>query len=100
MSPIESLDRAACTELLTTVGLGRAAWAEQTGQVIVEPVNFAVEDDCVVFRTAEGEKLDAVRRGCTFSFEADDVEPALRVGWSVLVPSMTEIVTDPDELVP
>jgi len=85
MSDGESLDRAACLDLLKSVGLGRVAWAAHDGRVVVEPVNFVLDDEGVVFRTGEGEKLDAVRSGRAFSFGADEVEPALRVGWSVLV---------------
>ena len=94
MSDSESLDRAACLDLLESVGLGRVAWVAHDGRVVVEPVNFVLDDDGVVFRTGEGEKLDAVRSGRSFSFETDEVEPALRVGWSVLVSGRAEVVGD------
>ena len=97
MSNAESLDRVACLELMRTVGLGRVAWTADDGLVVVEPVNFVLDDDGVVFRTAEGDKLDAVRRGCSFSFETDDVEPALRVGWSVLVSGPAEVLSDAEQ---
>jgi len=92
------LDRAECMNLLRSVGLGRAAWTEEDGRVVVEPVNFAVASDMVAFGTAAGSKLDAARRRAPFSFEVDDVEPALRTGWSVLVHGTPEIVTDPVEI--
>jgi nitroimidazol reductase NimA-like FMN-containing flavoprotein (pyridoxamine 5'-phosphate oxidase superfamily) len=98
MANLETLDRASSLALLRTVGLGRVAWAEESGRVVVEPVNFAIDGDDVVFRTGEGEKLDAIRRGRNFSFEADQVEPALRVGWSVLMQGAAEIVTEPERL--
>jgi uncharacterized protein len=63
MSDTEPLDRDACLELMRTTGLGRVAWTAEDGRVVVEPVNFALDDDGVVFRTGEGDKLDAVRRG-------------------------------------
>ena len=97
MSQSEVLDRAACLELMRTVGLGRVAWAADDGRVVVEPVNFVLDDEGVLFRTAEGDKLDAVRRGHAFSFETDEVEPALRVGWSVLVSGRAEVVSDADQ---
>lgn len=93
----DNLDRAAALAKLVTISLGRVAWAAEDGRVVVEPVNFAVDGEYVVFRTGEGDKLDAVRQGCSFSFEADDVEQALRVGWSVVVSGSTEEVTEPDE---
>ena len=94
MSNSETLDRGACLELMRTVGLGRVAWTAEDGRVVVEPVNFVIDDDGVVFRTGEGDKLDAVRSGRSFSFEVDEVEPALRVGWSVLVSGRAEVVSD------
>jgi len=97
MSNTETLDRASCLELLRTVALGRVAWADETGRVVVEPVNFVLDDDGVVFRTAEGERLESVRRGRSFSLEADEVEPALRVGWSVLVSGPAEVVSDAEQ---
>lgn len=33
----------------------------------------------------QGAKLEVARRAGVVTFEADDLEPALRVGWSVLV---------------
>ena len=101
------LDRAECLALLRSVGVGRAAWTNEHGLVIVEPVNYAVTDDTgdpdgigdgVLFRTAEGTRFDAVSRGAPFSFEADEVEPALRTGWSVLAHGTPRIVTDPADL--
>lgn len=95
--PSEILDRATCLELMRGTGLGRVAWSAENGRVVVEPVNFVLDDDGVVFRTAEGERLDAVRRGSPFSFETGEVEPALRVGWSVLVSGRAEIVSEAEQ---
>ena len=96
MDVTERLDRERCTQLLATVGVGRVAWSDG-GRVTVEPVNFVYSEDSVLFRTSEGEKLDAVRRGLPLAFEADDAEPALRVGWSVLVRGPAEIMGGPGE---
>lgn len=95
---MEVLDRSTCVELLQTVVIGRVAWATESGDVAVVPVNFIVVDDGVVFRTAEGHKLDAVQANRRLCFEADDVEPALHVGWSVMITGPAEVVTDPDEV--
>lgn len=93
-STIQSLDRDACLALLNTVVIGRVAWAGDDRRVVVVPVNFILDDGTVVFRTALGGKLSAVREGRLLSFEADDVEPGLRTGWSVLVSGTAEVVTD------
>ncbi len=95
---MEVLDRSGCVELLQTVAVGRVAWATDSGDAVVVPVNFVVEDDSVVFRTAEGDKLAAVQEGRRLCFEADDVEPDLHVRWSVMITGTAEVVTDPDEV--
>jgi nitroimidazol reductase NimA-like FMN-containing flavoprotein (pyridoxamine 5'-phosphate oxidase superfamily) len=93
-----SLRRDTCFDLLRTVGVGRVAWATDAGEAVVLPVNFVVDEDAIVFRTAEGGKLDAVREGRPISFEADDVEPALHVGWSVLMIGQAEVVVAAEEV--
>jgi uncharacterized protein len=95
---LEVLDRGTCLELIRTAVVGRVAWTEPGGRVDVLPVNFIVDDEDVVFRTSEGSRLVAVRHGQQLSFEADDVEPALHVGWSVLISGPTRIVQDADEI--
>lgn len=97
-SQVQYLDRNSCLELLQTAGIGRVAWAREDGHVVVIPVNFVMDRETVVFKTAEGDKLDAVRQGRAISFQADDVEPALRLGWSVLVTGPADVVTDAEQL--
>lgn len=97
-APLEVLDRAACLALLRTVDIGRVAWCSPSGHPVVLPVNFTVDGEDVVFQTAPGGKLDAVRHGRLLSFQADDVERAFKSGWSVLVTGKAQVVTDPDEV--
>ncbi|GLZ12903.1 hypothetical protein Acsp04_31380 [Actinomadura sp. NBRC 104425] len=92
------LDRATCLALLGSVPIGRVAWADDRGRVTVLPVNFLLDGDTVVFRSAAGGKLAAVAAGRPLTFEADDVEPALKMGWSVVAEGFGAVVTDPGEL--
>ncbi|WP_170026466.1 pyridoxamine 5'-phosphate oxidase family protein [Actinomadura oligospora] len=91
------LDRTACLRLLETVAVGRVAWAGDGGRTVVLPVNFVLDGDTVVFRSSPGDKLEAARAGRELAFEADDAEPALRTGWSVLVHGPAQVVDDPAE---
>jgi hypothetical protein len=95
---LQHLDPAACLALIQRVQVGRVAWAEEDGVVTVLPVNFVLDGDELVFATAQGAKPDAVRAGRPLTFEADDLEPALRTAWSVLVVGVGDIVTDPGEV--
>jgi hypothetical protein len=48
-------------------------------------VNYALLDADVVFRTAEGSKLNAALERAVVAFEIDGTDEALQTGWSVLV---------------
>lgn len=96
--PAGSLDRPACLALLSTVAVGRVAWAASSGVVVVLPVNFLLDAETIVFSTGPGDKLAAVRAGKPLTFEVDDVERATRTGWSVLVTGTADIVEDPDQI--
>jgi nitroimidazol reductase NimA-like FMN-containing flavoprotein (pyridoxamine 5'-phosphate oxidase superfamily) len=60
------------------------------------PVNYAVIDDAIVFRTAPGSKLSAATSGAVVAFEVDDYDRRDRTGWSVLVVGRSEVVHDLD----
>lgn len=79
------LDVAECWQLLDSAGVGRVAMAAAEGLVVV-PVNFAVQDGEVVFRTTEGGLLGrAADWGRAVAFQADHFDKQMRQGWSVLV---------------
>lgn len=94
---IEILDRAECLRLLASEVVGRVAVVDGDRPVVL-PVNYAMDGDDVVFRTAEGTKLDAAVRGATVSFEIDHADRIYQTGWSVLVSGRAELVTDAAEL--
>lgn len=91
MEPIvEVLTQAESLELITHVEIGRIAFTGRYGPVVL-PVNYKVLDGSVVFRTAEGSPLgEDLRTGITdaeykVAFEIDDINPAERTGWSVMI---------------
>ena len=80
---LEVLSRAECLDLLGRVSIGRVGCS--TGALpTVLPVNFVVDGESVVIRTAPGSKLDAATRHAVVAFEADDIDPVYHSGWSVL----------------
>jgi uncharacterized protein len=62
---------------------------------MILPVNFVLDGETIVFSTGEGDKLAAVREGRMLTFEVDAIEPALQVGWSVVVIGVAEVITSP-----
>ncbi|MEW9551012.1 pyridoxamine 5'-phosphate oxidase family protein [Nonomuraea sp. NPDC050783] len=96
---LEVLGRDACLALLAAVTVGRLAWPAPGGRPEVVPVNFVLDGGDLVFRISRrGGEITAVEHGVPLSFEADDLEPALRVGWSVLVSGRAAVVTGAAEI--
>jgi len=62
------------------------------------PVNFALLDGEIVFRTATGSKLAAALAKAVVAFQADDIDPAFETGWSVLVQGWATLLSRPDDL--
>lgn len=82
-----------CQELLASTPIGRIAFTVD-GHPMVVPVNYAWFEDSVVFRTLEGQKLEAASQGQQVCFEIDQWDPADRTGWSVAVVGSAREVTD------
>lgn len=90
---LELLEDSECRDLLPTVPIGRVA-VTINGLPAVFPVNFAVYNDRIVFRTNAGTKLDAAVRNAVVAFEVDQFDATERGGWSVLVVGRAEDITD------
>ncbi len=88
------LDEATCWELLGRVSVGRLAWADPDGRVMVVPVNFGLDGRMVVVRTGRTALLAAARARTRCGLQADDLEPGLRSGWTVLVDGRLAEVQD------
>jgi nitroimidazol reductase NimA-like FMN-containing flavoprotein (pyridoxamine 5'-phosphate oxidase superfamily) len=94
---LEELSRAECLRLLATATIGRIGYTRQALPA-VEPVNFALHDGVIVIRTNAGGKLAAATRRAVVAFQADDLDPVLRSGWSVTVVGVCEEVTDAGDI--
>lgn len=81
---LDALGADECLELLATLSIGRVAWAGNDQPPVVVPVNYAVDEGDIVFRSDPGSKLEAIR-GREVAFQVDFVDPFHRTGWSVLV---------------
>lgn len=68
--PVIELDTAECWRLLDSAELGRLALAP-AGKVDIFPVNFAVHDGALYFRTAPGTKLFELSVNPDVAFEID-----------------------------
>jgi len=89
---VQEISHSECLELLRTSAVGRVAGTVD-GHPFVLPVNYAVDGDHVVFKTAAGTKLS----GSTFArvaFEIDGFDAGSRTGWSVVVEGVATDISD------
>jgi nitroimidazol reductase NimA-like FMN-containing flavoprotein (pyridoxamine 5'-phosphate oxidase superfamily) len=88
----ESIGRSECLDLLAAHTVGRVALVVD-GHPEILPVNYALDGDAVLFRTAEGTVLN--RAGLTpVAFEVDHIDESTRTGWSVMVKGQADDIGD------
>lgn len=87
---MEHLDEAECLRLIAPGGIGRIAYAGRHGLTVL-PVNYALHEGTIVFRTVHDSPTDEdLRTGIedaeyNVAFEIDEVDTTAKEGWSVLV---------------
>jgi uncharacterized protein len=85
---LDELSPAECWQLLASQPVGRVAVI--VGHYpLVFPVNYAVDDKTIVYRTGVGTKLHAVHRS-NVTFEVDAIDPVHHTGWSVMVKGVAQ----------
>ncbi len=94
---VVDLDEDECRTLLGTVSVGRVGVTIDALPAVL-PVNFAVHDGAIVFRTVAGTKLDAATSNTVVAFEVDSGTAQREGAWSVLVRGVASEVRDPDQL--
>ena len=85
-----------CWELLASRPVGRVAFDDGAGPTVL-PVNHAVVDEAVRFRTSPHSTLATHLAGQRVAFQLDDVDEFHQSGWSVLVRGRARLVDPVDE---
>ena len=90
-----------CWQLLASVSIGRVVFT-QRAMPAIRPVNHVVDGRTIVIRTHLGAAIAARASdgrnepgGSVVCYEADELDPARRTGWSVIATGMARLVTDP-----
>lgn len=95
-SHLNEIDRDECLELVASVSVGRVAYADDEGPVVL-PVNHVLDGESVLFRVSPDSQLAKhLGEGQHASFQVDDFEDFSMSGWSVLVRGTTEWVAEVD----
>jgi nitroimidazol reductase NimA-like FMN-containing flavoprotein (pyridoxamine 5'-phosphate oxidase superfamily) len=88
---------AECWRLLASASLGRVVFTHRAMPAI-RPVNHLVEHRTIVFRSHLGAAIvsrAAAGDGSVVCYEADDLDPVRRTGWSVIATGMARLVREP-----
>lgn len=107
---MEVIDRQECLQLVGSLSVGRLAVSLTGEPPLVVPINFVLDGEVVVFRSAPGTKFEAlserpdaqrIGRHPNASFQVDMIDPVHRTGWSVLIrgvayPAEADEVADVD----
>lgn len=85
---LEEIGAAECWQLLATQAVGRVAVI--VGHYpLVFPVNYALSEKSILYRTGTGTKLHSIHRS-NVTFEVDSIDPVHRSGWSVMVKGVAQ----------
>jgi nitroimidazol reductase NimA-like FMN-containing flavoprotein (pyridoxamine 5'-phosphate oxidase superfamily) len=88
---VEVITARECLELLATEQVGRLGVVVD-GAPEIFPVNYTVDGDGILFRSAEGLKLEGALHGPVV-FEVDRLHSESRSGWSVVIHGRAESYT-------
>ncbi|HEX4814139.1 pyridoxamine 5'-phosphate oxidase family protein [Nonomuraea sp. NPDC049480] len=94
---LQVLSHEECMRLLPSRPIGRIVFTDRALPA-VQPVNFCMDGQDIVIRTAAGSKLAAATRRAVVAFEVDDFDPKERNGWSVTVVGYARVADDPAEI--
>jgi uncharacterized protein len=94
--PVE-LSYEKCRELISGGVVGRVAVCTPSGPRII-PVNYAVVEDSVIFRTTPYSLLGTYAWNTALAFEIDHLDYDNHRGWSVVATGRGNMVEDREEL--
>lgn len=94
---METLTEAQCWKLLEAKTVGRLA-VSIANEPDIFPVNYEVDEESVVVRTAAGLKLAAATLGAAVAFEVDGLDEEAHAGWSVVIRGVAQEVGGVEEV--
>ena len=83
-SHLREIDKAECLELLAAHTVGRVAYCDDLGPVVL-PVNYVLDRETILIQISPHSILATHLRSTRASFEIDDFDDYNQSGWSVLV---------------
>ncbi|WP_248964396.1 pyridoxamine 5'-phosphate oxidase family protein [Sphaerisporangium perillae] len=94
---LQVLSREECLVLLASVPVGRIVFTDRALPA-VQPVNFVLDGESIVIRTAAGSRLASAATNAVVAFEGDEFDAGMRSGWSVTMVGHARAVQDLAEI--
>ncbi|GAB2487937.1 pyridoxamine 5'-phosphate oxidase family protein [Luteococcus sediminum] len=94
-NPITIIEEDTCWGYLASQEVGRLATAKD-GQPEIFPINYCVDGQSIVFRTASGSKLQELSENAHVAFEVDGWND--EGGWSIVLKGDASEITSAHEL--
>jgi nitroimidazol reductase NimA-like FMN-containing flavoprotein (pyridoxamine 5'-phosphate oxidase superfamily) len=97
---LTELSREQSLRLLGSVSLGRLVFTYRAMPAI-RPVNHLLDGGDVIIRSHTGAAVvpaAGAARGIVVAYEADAIDPASHLGWSVVITGTARLVRDTDEV--
>ena len=91
---VDVLDESTCWRLMSRSGFGRLGFMDGE-ELMVLPMNAAVSENRVVFRTTADSMFARAGNGTKVVFEVDQTDRVAESGWSVLLRGVAEEVVEP-----
>ena len=92
---LEDLDEAECWELVRAREVGRLAYVDEVGPMVV-PLTYMSGEGAVLFRVAPYSQLARHLPDSHAALEVDDIDYFTRSGWSVVLRGTVEKVESDD----
>jgi nitroimidazol reductase NimA-like FMN-containing flavoprotein (pyridoxamine 5'-phosphate oxidase superfamily) len=94
---LEELTKPQSLELMSSVPVGRLVFV-YNARPAIRPVNHVVEGDTIIVRATVGSAIiryvEMGHRVMDVAYEADAIDTARQLGWSVIVAGTARLVTD------
>ncbi len=94
---LEELSVEECWRHLALKSVGRLA-VSIANRPDVFPVNYRLDNETIVVRTAPGLKLAAATLGDAVAFEVDSLDELMQTGWSIVVQGTAREIDGTEEL--
>jgi nitroimidazol reductase NimA-like FMN-containing flavoprotein (pyridoxamine 5'-phosphate oxidase superfamily) len=92
---LRELDEAECWELVGAAEVGRVAYVDERGPMVV-PLTFVSSEGSVLFRVAPYSEVARHLPDAQAALEVDDIDYFTRTGWSVVLRGRVETVASDD----